>query len=251
MSNTNPENICRSAEVEHLSKLEAIVQLGLDAKVEVGIGLAEISDARLYRGTHQTFAAYLRDRWGISRRRGHQLIQAAEVTHAPSTGVDNPAPATEAQAPAREAVRRDGPEALANVWEQARQQLSGDDVTVVDIRLTVRRRQPPAELMPEPWPNPGRPAELEAGELLPRLRWLLTQSSGTVAAVAHQLETRAADVDDDARQQLQDDVLVIDEELATLKAMLVAPVDWDAEYERLLADEIPPFDDNADDTNDE
>jgi hypothetical protein len=250
MSSTNPEHTLTSAEVEHLNRLEAIVQRALDADVVVGVALAEISDAWLYRGTHQMFGAYLRDRWGISRSRGHQFIQA-EVADPASTDVDIPPPATEAPDRAREAVRREGPEALANAWEQARHEFGGDDVTAVDIRLTVRKREQPAELRPEPLPNPWRAAELEAGELLPRLRWLLTQSSGTIAEVAHQFETRGADLDDVAREQLQDDVLVLDEELATLKALLVAPVDWDAEYERLLAGEIPPFNDDADDKKDE
>ena len=80
--------------------------------------------------------------------------------------------------------------------------------------------------------------------------WLLTHSNGTIADVAHHLETRAADLDDDARQQLHEDVLALDEELATVKALL-APVDWDAEHARLLAGEIPPFEDDADDEQNE
>lgn len=147
----------------------------------------------------------------------------------------------------REAVRDEGAEALAKLWERARHEFGGDDVTAVDIRLTVRRRQQPAELAPEPWLNAWQPATAEAGELLWRLRWLLTQSSGTIADAAHQFEARAADLDDDAREQLREDVLTLDEELATLKALLLASVDWDAEYERLLAGELPPFDDEADD----
>ena len=89
-----------------------------------------------------------------------------------------------------------------------------------------------------------------ASELLARLGWLLTHAGGKIADVAHHLETRAADLDDDAREQLQDDLLALDEELATLKALL-EPVDWDAEHERLLAGEIPPFQDEADDEPDE
>lgn len=184
MSTSNPENTPSGADVEHLNKLEAIVQRGLDTEFDVGHALAEISDTSLYRGTHQTFEAYLRDRWGMSRSRGGG-------------------------------------------------------------------REQPAELKPESWPHPWRPAELEAGELLRRLRWLLNQASGTVANIAHQVETCAAALDDDAREQLLDDVLVLDEELATLKALLVAPVDWDAEYGRLLAGEIGPYEPDPDDEGDE
>ena len=76
MRSPSPDNTLSSAEVEHLNRLEAIVQRALDADVEVGNAFANIDDAWLYRGTHQTFEAYLRDRWGITRSRGYQLIEA-------------------------------------------------------------------------------------------------------------------------------------------------------------------------------
>jgi hypothetical protein len=91
-------------------------------------------------------------------------------------------------------------------------------------------------------PNPDRPPDLVG---LPRLRWLLAQSSGTIADVAHQLETYPFALDDDAREQLRDDVLVIEEELVMLGALL-ASIDWDAEFERLLRDEIPGPETDAD-----
>src|SRR5215472_16692707 len=52
-----------------------------------------------------------------------------------------------------------------------------------------------------------RLADLVGDRLFPRLRWLLAQSSGTIADAAHQLETHPFDVDDEAREQLRDDVL--------------------------------------------
>jgi hypothetical protein len=82
---------------------------------------------------------------------------------------------------------------------------------------------------------------------VPRLRWLLTDSAGTIANVAHQLETSAAEVDDNARAQLYDDVSVLDEELATVKALLGNCVDWDAEAKRLFGGEIPPIAGDEDD----
>jgi hypothetical protein len=251
MSNSNSENTPSGAEVKNLNRLEAIVRRGLDADVEVGYALAEISNASLYRGTHETFEAYLRDRWGIGRSRAYQLIQAAELADPASTGADMPAPATQALARAREALRCDGPEALADLWERAREEFVGDDVRAIDIRLTVRKRRQPAALKSEPSPSPRPPVELVVGELLRRLRWLLSESSGTIADVARHLETLAAGLDDDVRERLRDNVLVLDEELAGLKVLLAAPVDWDAEHERLLAGEIPPFEGDADDEEDE
>jgi hypothetical protein len=84
-------------------------------------------------------------------------------------------------------------------------------------------------------------AAARAGDLVPRLRWLLTESAGTTANVAHLLETSAAEVDDNARAQLYEDVSVLEEELATVKALLGNYVDWDAEVKRLLGGEVPPL----------
>jgi hypothetical protein len=73
------------------------------------------------------------------------------------------------------------------------------------------------------------------------LRWLLTQATGTIGNVAHQLETRALDIDDYERRRLLDDLAVLDEELGVVRMLLDNPVDWDAEYRRLLAGETPPL----------
>jgi hypothetical protein len=219
MSDTNSDDTLTSPELEHLKKLEAIIQRSPGVDVEAVNALADIGDARLFRGTHRTFEAYLLERWGIGRSRRDQGTLAAE---------------------------REGYESLTDAWGQARRELSRDDVTAVDVRLTVHTGRHPAEFYSGYSPIA---AELSAGTQLQRLRWLLTQSSGMIAAVANQLEDRPADVDDDARVKLQDDLDVLDDELALLKVLLLGPVDWDAEQGRLLAGEIPPFDD--DDSDDE
>lgn len=46
-----------------------------------------------------------------------------------------------------------------------------------------------------------------APDLLPMLRWRLSQAIGTIAEVAHLLEARASDVDERARKHLREDVL--------------------------------------------
>jgi hypothetical protein len=245
MSSPNFDNRRSSAEVEHLSKLEAIVRRGLDTDLEVGSALAEIRDTWLYRASHETFEAYLRDRWQMSGPRGHQLIQAAEAAITSSAGMGDPAGATRSQA-RTPAVRRDGSDGLAIVWEQARQEFGDDDVTAVDIHFTVHRRQQPPPPTRFGWPSPPDPAKLEAGALVRRLRWLMTESSGTIAYIAHQLESRAAELDDEARDQLREDLFVLDEDVACLKAGLDATVDWDVEHGRLIAGEVPPFEDDLD-----
>ena len=250
MSGTNPDNLPTRTELEQLNKLEAIVQRGLDTDLELGNALAEISDASLYRATHQTFEAYLRDRWDIRRSRNDQPSHAAGIADPPSNDLELPATETEPRPRGVAPVRGGDHDALANVWEQIRHAFTDDGVTAVDIRVTVQRPAQPAELKPELPPTLGPPGDLEAGELLARLGWLLTHASGKIADVAHHLETRAADLDDDAREQLRDDLLALHEELAPLTALL-EPVDWDAEHRRLLAGEIPPFQHYADEETNE
>ena len=117
----------------------------------------------------------------------------------------------------------------------------------VDIHLTVHKRpEQPPQVRRSPWQTPQRPDEMSTSELLRRLRWLMGESSGTIAYIAHELETRAAELDEEVCEQLRDDVLVLDEDLARLKSLLLPPVDWDAELEGLIAGEIPPFDDDFD-----
>ena len=250
MSSSNPDNSLTSAEIEHLNKLETIVQRGLDTDLELGNALADISDATLYRATHPTFEAYLRDRWGIHHSPDYQLSQAAELTEPPPSDLDASARATEPEPRPLAPARDDGPDSLTNVWEQSRHVFDDDGVTPVDIPVTVHGRDQPPESKPEPCPTLGPLGDSEAGELLARLGWLLTHSTGAIAEVAHNLETRAADLDDDAREQLRDDVLALHDELATLKALL-QPVDWDAEHGRLLAGQIPPFGNDPDDERDQ
>ena len=108
MSSINPDNTLTSTEVAHLNKLEAIVQRGLDTDLELGNALAEISDASLYRATHQTFEAYLHDRWEIRRSRDDQLGHAAEIADPPSNDLELPAPGTEPEPRAVAPVRGGG-----------------------------------------------------------------------------------------------------------------------------------------------
>ncbi|HEY2652139.1 MAG TPA: hypothetical protein VGI50_09475 [Solirubrobacteraceae bacterium] len=250
MNSTNPYDTFTRSEVERLNKLEAIVQRGLDADLDLGNALAEIRDASLSRAAHQTSAAYLRDRWGIRRSPDDQLSQTAGTADPPPTDLRLSAPATGPAEGPLAPDRHGGPDSLTNVWEQAGHAFGDDDVTPRDIRVTVDRCDQPAEVKPEPRPNPRPPGESEAGKLLARLGRLLTRSSGRIADVAHHLETRGVELDDDAREELRDDGLALHEELATLRA-LFEPVDWDAEHGRLLADEIPPFQDDPDEEGDE
>lgn len=122
--------------------------------------------------------------------------------------------------------------------------IAGED-GAADVRITIRKGGEHAEPAPAPTP-PISISRLVGDEGPPRLRWLLTQANGMLAAVAHRLEARSALLGEGARERLRDDVLDLEEELLRVKALLVAPLDWDTEYDRLLRGEIPPFDDGDD-----
>jgi hypothetical protein len=67
-------------EQEELLDHEAIIEQSQAVFVEVGNALMAIRDERLYRATHDSFEAYLHDRWpAISKRRGYQLIDSAQI----------------------------------------------------------------------------------------------------------------------------------------------------------------------------
>ena len=73
---------------DELLALEATIEAGQETFFEVGAALLAIRDRRLYRECHPTFEAYIQDRWGFSRPRAYQLIEAARVAKNLSTTVD-------------------------------------------------------------------------------------------------------------------------------------------------------------------
>ncbi len=106
--------ILTTQETVRLCELERIIQKGKDTFVEVGTALSEIRDAKLYRPA-QTFEQYCKDRWGFSRIRAHQLIEAAQ-TSVVLTTVNRPT--TERQA--RELAKAP-PEKREEVMEKAQE----------------------------------------------------------------------------------------------------------------------------------
>jgi hypothetical protein len=238
-SSTNPQRNLTPAESESLGRLEAVVQDGFGAYVQVANALAEIRDEHLYRDSHRSFETYLRERWGVNVPSADQTIYAGA-----------PAASKVALEP-RPSLRNTPCEALAKACEQTLSALAGDDRTGIEIRLAIRKHGEPGALADGQNPQPWQVVEPTGDELLPALRWLMTQASGTVGQVANELESRAADIDDRARAQLGDDVVVLEGELAVVKALLVENIDWDSELRRLLRNELPPIDTDADSEDDE
>ncbi len=77
------------AERARLQELEFIVEHGLQTFYEVGKALEEIREQKLYRETHKTFEAYCQEKWGITKRRAYQFIDAAEIMENLCTNVHN------------------------------------------------------------------------------------------------------------------------------------------------------------------
>lgn len=67
-------------ELTRLAHCEAVIQQGLDTFVSVGAAITEIREHALYKGKYETFEAYLKERWGISRKRAYQLQAATTVS---------------------------------------------------------------------------------------------------------------------------------------------------------------------------
>lgn len=116
-------NALTAEERQDLAGLELVIDRGRKAFVEVGAALGEIRDARLYRETHATFEDYLAERWQMSRPRGYEMIQAAEVARSLSAMADTPAVENERQARALATA----PEAeRAEVWQEAVARAGGE-----------------------------------------------------------------------------------------------------------------------------
>lgn len=139
------------SEAAELAEAEEVIERGIQTFTEVGNALLKIRDGRLYRADFGTFEDYCRERWGFSRPRAYQLIEAADVV---STIVDTglPAPANEGQA--RELSRVPEPE-RAEVWRETVERTNGKP-TAAAIRATYRR-----DPDPEPEPEPTRPEHEE------------------------------------------------------------------------------------------
>jgi hypothetical protein len=138
-------------------------------------------------------------------------------------------------------------QALAVLCDRLLHELDGDDVKAAEIRFVVHRHEHPGQ----PRLDSGSVADPSAGELAWELRRLIAWSGGAMADVARALEIRGDDLDETARALLQDELAALDVDLATINVHLADPLDWDREFECLLAGEVAPFDDFAGDEDDD
>jgi len=127
-----------------LVSCEQRIERGLKTFIDVGQALAEIRDSRLYKGTHDTFEAYCRDRWKMTDGRARQLmIAAATATNVAVTGL--PTPVNEGQARALAAVPE--PE-RAEVWREATERTGGKPTAKVVTEIARERTETPGPVEP-------------------------------------------------------------------------------------------------------
>jgi hypothetical protein len=78
-------------------QLEAVVERGIQQFLEVGLALSELRSKRLYRVTHPSFEAYIRDRFNLARSSVDQLIRSASTAQClQEAGIQLPKGTTEA-----------------------------------------------------------------------------------------------------------------------------------------------------------
>jgi hypothetical protein len=143
-------------------------------------------------------------------------------------------------------------EALAAICEALLRQFDDDAAGAAEIRLVVHKRDDPStDPASGQTPDPTSDVDEDEQELVWELRKLLASSGGTIADVSHALERRGDEVDPRGRALLQEEVRAVEVDIAVLKSVLSDPVDWDREVRRLLADEVPPFEDSGDDDEDD
>lgn len=118
-------------EKKRLLSAEASIRGGLKAFYNVGRALSDISQFRLYRETHSTFAKYAKEKWDMTTARVSQLQHAYRV-HALLSALDvKPLPASESQC--RPLVRipadSDMDARIAKVWSDVIAAADGRKIT--------------------------------------------------------------------------------------------------------------------------
>jgi hypothetical protein len=126
---TLTEKPLNSLERTQLRNAEKVIEKGLATFMDVGSALVTVKTGDLHRETHKTFEAYCKNKWGISRPRAYQLIEAAETSASLSKILDKP-PSTESHLHELARVPEDQ---RANVWQDALEKTEGKP-TAKDVR---------------------------------------------------------------------------------------------------------------------
>lgn len=136
------------SETEHFTKLEQLIEKGLQTFVDVGNALLEIRDSRLYRDRHDTFENYCHERWQMSKTHANRLIEAAEVC-------ENLTPAgviPESERVARPLAKLE-PEQQREVWETAVKDSPNGKPTAKDVQAAADKLKSPNVRLKENEPS--------------------------------------------------------------------------------------------------
>ena len=137
-------------EQQSLEQNEAVIRQGCQTFLEVGEALLNIRDNRLYRALYPTFEQYCRERWGWSRQRSHQMIDAAQVVKALPEDCKH---SVTNESTAR-AIKKVAPEKRADAVRKARDigpvtQASIAEATVKVIDLDKTGHKIPDDVLPD------------------------------------------------------------------------------------------------------
>jgi hypothetical protein len=138
--------------------LEGIIQREMGSFMAVGKALQKIREQRLYREEFKTFAAYCREKWGVSKDHATRLITGSKVA-------DNLMPRgilctpCEIQPIHEQQVRPLAvldPDQQCEVWEEAVRSADGKTATYKQVKALVEKIVGPAEPIPpkEKYPHP-------------------------------------------------------------------------------------------------
>ncbi len=118
-----------------LRECETVIEENMVGFVAVGEALKRISNERLYRETHDTFAEYCSARWEFDRQRAYQLINASAV----AANVNNclhTMPTCESHVRSLVNLKR---EKQIEVWEAVAAQAEADNVRITAVLVQKTR----------------------------------------------------------------------------------------------------------------
>jgi len=139
-----------------LERLEGVIQKNIGAFYEVGRALMEIRDRELYLlkngGGFQTFEAYCKGAWDMSRRHAYRLMDSCSVIQAIKCDQLDTSPATESQT---RPLSKLGPQQQREAWAKAVETAPEGKVTAAHVYKIVKEMTEPA-----PPPAPKAPPKL-------------------------------------------------------------------------------------------
>jgi hypothetical protein len=131
-------------EQHELERCEVVIKQGLETFIEVGQALMTIRDKRLYRLEYTRFEDYCRDRWGMTRMRASQLINAADVIDNLNVNHGLQTPTSERQA---RPLTKLEPEIQREAWAEVteRHKDAPEKITAKEVEQVARQWQPYSE----------------------------------------------------------------------------------------------------------